>query len=150
MKKQSKQPRVDDQKSSRPGARHGAAIHGIGIDVLSVARIARVYRRHGKRFVARLLHPAEREEFGKARHKVQFLAKCFAAKEAFVKALGTGFIGVSHDDIGVVRGELGRPEFVHSARLGARLKRLKISGAHVSISDEGDTVGAVAVLERKK
>jgi holo-[acyl-carrier protein] synthase len=122
----------------------------VGIDVLSVARIARVHRRHGKRFVARLLHPAEREEFGKARHKVRYLAKCFAAKEAFVKALGTGFIGVAHDDVGVVRGELGKPDFVYSARLRARLKRLKISGAHVSISDEGDTVGAVAVLERGK
>lgn len=125
-------------------------IVGIGIDVLSVARIARVYRRHGKRFVVRLLHPAERKEFGKARHKVQYLAKCFAAKEAFVKALGTGFIGVTHDDVGVVRGKLGKPEFVYSSRLRARLRKLQISGAHVSISDEGDTVGAVAVLERKK
>lgn len=125
-------------------------IHGVGIDVLSVARIARVYRRHGKRFVARLLHPAEHEAFGEARHKVQYLAKCFAAKEAFVKALGTGFVGVTHDDVGVVRGRTGKPEFVYGARLRARLKRLKISGAHVSISDEGDAVGAVAVLERRK
>lgn len=145
-----KKPRVDDQKISRPGARHGAAIHGVGIDVLSVARIARVHRRHGARFVARLLHPLEREEFARARHKVQFLAKCFAAKEAFVKALGTGFTGVTHDDVGVVRGALGKPEFVYSARLRARLKRLKVSDAHVSLSDEGDTVGAVAVLERGK
>lgn len=124
-------------------------IHGVGIDVLSVARIARAYRRHGKRFVTRLLHPAEHRAFGEARHKVRYLAKCFAAKEAFVKALGTGFIGVTHDDIGVVRGELGRPEFVYSAALRAQLKRLKVTAAHVSLSDEGDTVAAVAVLERK-
>ena len=56
--------------------------------------------------------------------------------------------GVSHDDVGVVRRKLGKPEFVFSKRLQARLRRLKIRRAHVSLSDEGGTVGAVAVLER--
>ena len=79
---------------------------------------------------------------------MQYLAKCFAVKEAFVKALGTGFFGVSHDDVGVVRRKLGKPEFVFRKRLQARLRRLKIRRAHVSLSDEGGTVGAVAVLER--
>jgi len=123
-------------------------IYGIGIDVLRVARIARVHKRHGERFVARLLHPLERAEYAISQRPVQYLAKCFAVKEAFVKALGTGFFGVSHDDVGVVRRNLGKPEFVFSKRLQARLKRLKIKHAHVSLSDEGGTVGAVAVLER--
>ena len=123
-------------------------IYGIGIDVLRVARIARVYQRHGDRFVARLLHPLERKEFEASAKPVQYLAKSFAIKEAFVKALGTGFFGVSHEDVGAVRKALGKPEFVFSKRLKARLKRLKIKAAHVSLSDEGGTVGAVAVLER--
>ena len=123
-------------------------IYGIGLDVLRVARIARVHKRHGDRFVDRLLHPLERKEYATAKHPVQYLAKSFAVKEAFVKALGTGFFGVSHDDVGVVRKALGKPEFVFSRRLKARLKRLKIKAAHISLSDEGGTVGAVAVLER--
>lgn len=123
-------------------------IYGIGLDVLRVARIAKVYRRHGDRFVDRLLHPLERKEYAAAKRPVQYLAKSFAVKEAFVKALGTGFFGVSHEDVGVVRKALGKPEFVFSRRLKARLKRLKIKAAHISLSDEGGTVGAVAVLER--
>ena len=123
-------------------------IYGIGIDVLRVARIARVHKRHGERFVARLLHPLEREEYEASTRPVQYLAKAFAVKEAFAKALGTGFFGVAHDDVGVVRRELGKPEFVFSRRLKARMKRLKIKAAHISLSDEGGTVGAVAVLER--
>ena len=62
--------------------------------------------------------------------------------------MGTGFFGISHDDVGAIRKASGQPEFVFSKRLKARLKRLKIKAAHVSLSDEGGTVGAVAVLER--
>ena len=125
-----------------------AAIYGIGIDVLRVRRIEVVYKRHGERFVERLLHPLERKEYEQAARPVQYLAKSFAIKEAFVKAMGTGFFGISHDDVGAVRKASGKPEFVFSKRLKARLKRLKIKAAHVSLSDEGGTVGAVAVLER--
>ena len=123
-------------------------IYGIGIDVLRVRRIELVYKRHGKRFVDRLLHPLERKEFEAAAKPVQYLAKSFAIKEAFAKALGTGFFGISHDDVGAVRKALGKPEFVFSKRLKARMKKLKIKSAHVSLSDEGGIVGAVAVLER--
>lgn len=123
-------------------------IYGIGLDVLRVKRIETVYRRHGERFVERLLHPLERKEFEASARSVQYLAKSFAIKEAFVKAMGTGFFGISHDDVGAVRKASGKPEFVFSKRLKARLKRLKIKSAHVSLSDEGGIVGAVAVLER--
>ena len=128
--------------------RRGGGIYGIGIDVLRVKRIEAVYQRHGERFVERLLHPLERKEFEAHSRPAQYLAKAFAVKEAFVKAFGTGFFGVNHGDVGVVRRKLGRPEFVFSPRLKARLKRLKIRAAHISLSDEGGIVGAVAVLER--
>lgn len=123
-------------------------IYGIGLDVLRVKRIEAVYKRHGERFVERLLHPLERKEFEQAARPVQYLAKSFAIKEAFVKAMGTGFFGISHDDVGAVRKASGKPEFVFSKRLQARLKRLKIKRTFVSLSDEGGIVGAVAVLER--
>ena len=123
-------------------------IYGIGLDVLRVKRIETVYQRHGERFVERLLHPLERKEFERAARPVQYLAKSFAIKEAFVKAMGTGFFGISHDDVGAIRKQSGAPKFVFSKRLQARLKRLKIKATHVSLSDEGGIVGAVAVLER--
>ena len=123
-------------------------IYGIGIDVLRVRRIEVVYKRHGERFVERLLHPLERKEWEASAKPVPYLAKSFAIKEAFVKAMGTGFFGISHDDVGAIRKASGKPEFVFSKRLQARLKRLKIKGTHVSLSDEGGIVGAVAVLER--
>lgn len=123
-------------------------IYGIGLDVLRVKRIEAVYKRHGERFVERLLHPLERKEFEAAARPAQYLAKSFAIKEAFVKAMGTGFFGISHDDVGAVRKASGKPEFVFSKRLRARLRRLKIKHTFVSLSDEGGIVGAVAVLER--
>lgn len=135
------------KKAPRREPRRGGGVYGIGIDVLRVKRIEAVYKRHGKRFVERLLHPLERKEFETQSRPAQYLAKSFAVKEAFVKAFGTGFFGVNHDDVGVVRRKLGRPEFVFSPRLKARLKRLGIRAAHISLSDEGGIVGAVAVLE---
>lgn len=123
-------------------------IYGIGMDVLRVKRIEVVYKRHGERFVERLLHPLERKEFEAAAKPVQYLAKSFAIKEAFVKAMGTGFFGISHDDVGAIRKASGQPQFVFSRRLAARLKKLKIRATHVSLSDEGGIVGAMAVLER--
>jgi holo-[acyl-carrier protein] synthase len=122
-------------------------IYGIGVDILRVTRIEKVHQRHGQRFVQRLLHVREQAEFRKARKPALFLAKSFAVKEAFVKALGTGFAGVAHDDIGAIRNKLGRPELVFSAKLKRMLKRLKIKTAHVSLSDEGGLVCAMVVLE---
>ncbi len=123
-------------------------IYGVGVDILRVSRIEKVYRRHGRRFVERLLHAREQSAFKKARKPALFLAKCFAVKEAFVKALGTGFNGVAHDEVGAIRNKLGRPELVFSAKLKRMLKRLKIKTAHLSLSDEGGLVCAMVVLER--
>lgn len=122
-------------------------IHGIGVDILRVTRIEKVYQRHGQRFVERLLHPREKEAFSRTRKPELFLAKCFAVKEAFVKALGTGFNGVAHDEVGAIRDKLGRPELVLGAKLERRLKRLKIKASHLSLSDEGGLVCAMVVLE---
>lgn len=126
------------------------AIYGVGIDLLAVPRIAGVNARHPKRFAARLLHPREQAALGKSRDRARFLAKAFAAKEAFVKALGTGFRGVAHTDVGLVRGKLGRPQLVFSKVLSMKLDRLGIGGAHVSLSDEGDLVCAMVLLERRR
>ena len=92
-------------------------IFGIGTDVVSVERIQRLYDKYGERFVSHLLLPAEAQAFRDQERKVRFLAMRFAAKEAIVKAMGTGFAhGMWIRDCGVVANAWGRPEIVWSER----------------------------------
>src|SRR6202020_2564249 len=104
----------------RGAARFCRMIFGIGIDVLEVKRIERVFAKHGERFVAHLLLPEERAQLERTARPTRFLAMHFAAKEAVVKAMGTGFAhGVWIRDVGMVQNAWGRPGGVYSAR-GAR------------------------------
>jgi holo-[acyl-carrier protein] synthase len=125
-------------------------IFGIGVDVLKVDRIERVFNKYGERFVAHLLLPEERAALGRSARPVRFLAMRFAAKEAIVKGMGTGFAhGVWIRDVGVVQNAWGRPEVVYSAR-GARVRdALGIGEGHVTLTDEAGLVVAVAVLLRR-
>jgi holo-[acyl-carrier protein] synthase len=125
-------------------------IFGIGVDVLKVERIERVFKKHGERFVAHLLLPAEREQLGRTARPVRFLAMRFAAKEAIVKAMGTGFAhGVWIRDVGVVQNAWGKPDVVYSER-GAKVRDgLGIGEGHVTLTDEAGLVVAVAVLMRR-
>ncbi len=122
-------------------------IYGIGVDVLKQERIERTYARFGEHFVARLLLPAEHAQLARTQRPARFLAMRFAAKEAVVKAMGTGFAhGVWIRDVGIVQNKWGRPEVVYSAR-GERLRRkLGIGAGHVTLTDEAGLVVAVAVL----
>lgn len=123
-------------------------IFGIGVDVLQASRVALVYSRFGERFVSRLLLPVERLQLTKTQRKERFLALRFAAKEAIVKAMGTGFAhGVWIRDVGVVQNDWGRPEVVYSRRGERVRRRLGIGAGHVTLTDEGGLIVAVAVLE---
>ncbi|HZP13028.1 MAG TPA: holo-ACP synthase [Nevskiaceae bacterium] len=122
-------------------------IYGIGADILRVSRIGKVYARHGERFLEHVLHPKERAAFAEAKKPALFLAKAFAVKEAFVKALGTGFVGVAHEDVASMRDEMGKPTLVYSVKLKRKLAKLGIVSAHVTISDDHDWIVAMVVLE---
>ena len=124
-------------------------IFGIGVDVLKADRIDAVLARRGERFIERLLMPQERAQLTRTQRPNRFLAMRFAAKEAIVKAMGTGFAhGVWIRDVGIVQNPMGRPEVVYSER-GERVRRaLGIGEGHVTLTDEAGLVVAVAVLLR--
>jgi holo-[acyl-carrier protein] synthase len=124
-------------------------IFGIGVDVLKADRIDAVLARRGERFIERLLMPQERAQLTSTQRPNRFLAMRFAAKEAIVKAMGTGFAhGVWIRDVGIVQNRMGRPEVVYSER-GERVRRaLGIGEGHVTLTDEAGLVVAVAVLLR--
>jgi holo-[acyl-carrier protein] synthase len=125
-------------------------IAGIGTDIVIVARIETAMRRHGDAFAQRILSAQELTEFSAQVHPARFLAKRFAAKEAFAKATGQGLrhpvtlrnITVSHD-------ALGKPTFLFDDGLKQHLDELNISHHHLSISDERDSAVAFVILERK-
>lgn len=124
-------------------------IFGIGVDVLEAARIKKVYDRFGEHFVERLLMPGERAQMERTKRKERFLAMRFAAKEAIVKAMGTGFAhGMWIRDVGVVQNQWGKPEVVYSERGEKMRQRLGIGDGHVTLTDEAGLIVAVAVLEK--
>jgi holo-[acyl-carrier protein] synthase len=122
-------------------------IFGIGVDVLEVKRIGRTLERFGERFIEHLLMEQEWAQLARTRRRERFVAMRFAAKEAIVKAMGTGFShGVWIRDVGVVQNAWGKPEVVFSER-GDRVRRgLGIGDGHVTLTDEAGLVVAVAVL----
>jgi len=123
-------------------------IFGIGVDVLEAARVKRIYEKYGEHFVDRLLLPQERAQLGKTKRTERFLAMRFAAKEAIVKAMGTGFAhGMWIRDVGVVQNAWGRPEVIYSARGEKMRRKLGIGGGHITLTDEAGLIVAVAVLE---
>ncbi|TFW70522.1 holo-ACP synthase [Methylotenera oryzisoli] len=123
-------------------------IFGIGTDVVEVARINDSIAEFGDMFAKKILAESEMPSYQKSNIKPRFLAKRFAAKEAFSKALGTGLrapatlqnIAVSHD-------ELGKPILVLAPVLQAFLASKNISKTHISISDEKNLAAAFVVLE---
>lgn len=124
-------------------------IFGIGVDVLEAARVRKTLERFGERFTEHLLMPEEQAQLAKTRRPERFIAMRFAAKEAIVKAMGTGFAhGVWIRDVGVVQNAWGKPEVIYSER-GDKVRRgLGVGEGHVTLTDEAGLIVAVAVLMR--
>lgn len=123
-------------------------IYGIGIDVVEPHRIARLLEIYGERFARRVLTPREWPGYEKTAKPVLFVANRFAAKEAFSKAMGTGFrYPVTLQCISIVQNKAGKPGFEFHPNLNALVQERGIIGHHVTISDEKSLACACVVLE---
>ncbi|ANQ84813.1 holo [Azoarcus olearius] len=124
-------------------------IHGIGTDIVHIARIRTSLERHGERFAERILAESEREAWRASRDPARFLAKRFAAKEAFGKALGTGVaVPATLHAVAVDHDALGKPLYRYGDGLRTYLDDRRLN-AHLSLTDENDYVVAFAVIETR-
>ena len=120
---------------------------GLGLDLVERDRIDELIERYGERFFARVLTPAERAAL--PRDPRARAAGLFAAKEAAVKALGTGFaLGIGFHDLEILSDALGRPGLSLSGPAKARALALGADTWHVTITHTRTTAAAVVLLER--
>jgi beta-N-acetylhexosaminidase len=132
-------------------------IRGIGTDIVRIARIDALVERWGDRFVRRILGPDELREFFRRRERggpqhgrrraVDYLAKRFAGKEAFSKALGTGLRGpMTLLSLQILNDSAGKPIAVPRKALASWMRQNRFR-SHVSLSDEFDAAIAFVVIE---
>jgi holo-[acyl-carrier protein] synthase len=123
-------------------------IYGIGIDVVEPPRVARLMNKYGERFARRVLTSLEWPAYRKTVKPVLFIANRFAAKEAFSKAMGTGFrYPVTLQCISVVQNAAGKPGLAFHPDLERLVRSCGIVGHHLTISDEVSLACACVVLE---
>ena len=126
-------------------------IYGIGIDVVEPRRVERLLEKYGERFARRVLTTLEWPGYLKSVKPVLFVANRFAAKEAFSKAMGTGFrYPVTLQCISVVQNRAGKPSLAFHANLERLVQSRGIVGHHLTISDEASLACACVVLETQR
>lgn len=125
-------------------------IIGIGTDMVKVERLAKSVERYGDRFVKKIFTGEEVQHCQNRADSIGCLAKRFAAKEAFVKALGTGMAhGIWFTDIQVIHDSSGRPGLSFSGEVQRRLSNMGPMNVHLSLSDEKEFAIAFVILEMR-
>jgi len=122
-----------------------ATKYAAGVDIIEIARVADVLARHGERFLKKIYTD---DEIAHCRGRVAELAARFAAKEAVMKALGTGIRGVGWRDIEVLPNRRGKPLIFLYDRGAARAERIELRGLEVSLTHSKEYAIAMVVGER--
>ncbi len=130
-------------------------ILGIGTDIIAIERIRKVYKKFPNSFYKKILSPIELTKYKSIRHedrKIKFLASRWAAKEALVKALGTGFRnGMYLPNLSIANTELGQPQIILSVNIQTIINKNfnndKIN-FHLTLSDEANYTVAFVVIEK--
>lgn len=115
-------------------------IHGIGTDIVYIPRVSRILQKYGEKFLNRIYTEKEIElsrKYNSQEMRARYFAKRFAAKEAFVKALGSGQ-GIIMKDIEIYNDVRGKPHLA--------VRKDFISKIHLSLSDDGDYATAFVVI----
>tara|TARA_Y200000002_G_scaffold347423_1_gene322627 strand:- start:236 stop:622 length:387 start_codon:yes stop_codon:yes gene_type:complete len=124
-------------------------ILGIGVDIIQNKRIKNLIKNN--KFIIRTYSSRELKLSKQTNNKVAFFSKRFAAKEAFSKALGTGFrSGLEFKDVEIVNNVLGKPKYVKSKKITKIIqKKFKIKNfnSFLSISDEKDYSIAFTIIQ---
>lgn len=124
-------------------------IHGIGVDIVAIGRIRKLLERHGRGALEKILAPSEWDDLQNHADQGRHLAKHWAAKEAFSKALGTGLRPpATLTAIALSRDRLGKPVLAFNPALQSYLDARGVTAVHLSLSDETEYAVAQVVLER--
>jgi holo-[acyl-carrier protein] synthase len=132
----------------RAARKEGGVIVGVGVDLVSVPRFARVLERRGEAALARFFTPAEVARCRASRSPDESLAARFAAKEAFFKALGTGAgTGGRFHEVEVVSAPSGAPSLRLHGRAAEAAAERGVARTHLSLTHAGESAAAFVVLE---
>ena len=127
-------------------------IIGIGVDIVENNRFKKLIKK--KRFISRICSPKEINNFKKKNNKILYLSKRFSAKEAFVKALGSGFRNkLCFNDISILNDKRGKPYFLFNQKIKKILRnkhKLIKFKAHLSLSDEKKHSISYVILQKIK
>lgn len=127
-----------------------SSIFGIGTDIVSIARIQKTLSQHPEQFCKKVLTNYEFKAYQACPEikKCHYVAKRWATKEAFAKALGTGFRdGIKMTDCETRHNELGKPNLIITGQAKRYLSKYQIKNTLVSVSDEDEYAMAFIVLE---
>ena len=123
-------------------------IVGIGVDIVEIARFAKLHTKFGDRFAGRILTAKELIEYGRRGQNCGYLALRFAAKEAVAKACGVGIGGeLGFHGMQIDNDALGKPVLRFLEAASPLVERLQIRNAFISLSDEKHYAVAMVVLE---
>ena len=124
-------------------------ILGIGVDIIENKRIEKSIK--NRNFIKRIYSSKELIESDKINNKVAFFSKRFAAKEAFSKALGTGFrMNLNFKDIEVINDKMGKPHYVKNKKITKLIQKkykTKKFNCFLSISDDNEYSTAFAIIQ---
>jgi len=123
-------------------------ISGIGIDTVDIARFRRFLDEGNQAIIARLFNREERDRCSVRKDAASCYAARFAAKEAFLKALGSGLRdGISWHDMEIVNNESGKPELLLAGRARELFEKQGLGAVFLSLSHDGGQAVAMVVLE---
>ena len=124
-------------------------IYGTGVDIVEIARFDKFLKQGNDALFQRLFTRSEMDYCSEKKHCAQHYALRFAAKEAFLKALGTGLRdGLSWKDMEVVNDSLGKPELRLAGRALELFRQAGLNGCFLSLSHDAGCAIAMVILER--